>query len=81
VYLLFQWIRKKGLLRNDFYSSIVKKSEAQLKSYWSRLIFTDKGQAPTSLSGDASILEFVSGNLNAIGYVASGMPITNVKII
>ncbi|MFT7111019.1 MAG: ABC-type phosphate transport system substrate-binding protein [Psychrobacter glaciei] len=64
-----------------FYDLVLEKPMDQIMSHWSKLIFTGKGQAPTSLSGDASILEFVSGNLNAIGYVGSDMPIINVKII
>jgi ABC-type phosphate transport system substrate-binding protein len=64
-----------------FYDLVLEKPMDQIISHWSKLIFTGKGQAPTSLTGDASILEFVSNNLNAIGYVGSDMPIKNVKII
>jgi hypothetical protein len=67
--------------RNDFYSSIVKKSEAQLKSYWSRLIFTGKGQAPQVIGNDADIKSMVANNPNIIGYIDEAQVDATVKII
>lgn len=67
--------------RNDFYNNIVKKSEAQLKSYWSRLIFTGKGQAPQVVGGDAEVKNMVSSNPNLIGYIDEGSVDGSVKVI
>jgi len=67
--------------RTDFYSNIVKKSEAQLKSYWSRLIFTGKGQAPQVVGGDADIKSMVANNPNIIGYIDEGAVDGTVKVI
>ncbi|MFT6155087.1 MAG: hypothetical protein ACJA0E_002200 [Bermanella sp.] len=67
--------------RNDFYSSIIKKSEAQLKSYWSRLIFTGKGQAPQVVGIDADIKVMVANNPNIIGYIEESQVDGTVKVI
>jgi hypothetical protein len=67
--------------RGDFYTSIVKKSEAQLKSYWSRLIFTGKGQAPQVVGGDGDIKNMVANNPNIIGYIDESQVDATVKII
>lgn len=67
--------------RTIFYNQVLTKPMAQIVSHWSKLIFTGKGQAPISLTDDASILEFVSNNPNAIGYVSSDIPIKSVKVI
>ncbi|GAA6135022.1 hypothetical protein NBRC116188_18120 [Oceaniserpentilla sp. 4NH20-0058] len=67
--------------RNDFYTNVVKKSEAQLKSYWSRLIFTGKGQAPQVVGGDAEVKNMVASNPNIIGYIDEGAVDGSVKII
>ena len=32
--------------RDEFYQKVVKKDASQLNAYWSRLIFTGKGQPP-----------------------------------
>jgi hypothetical protein len=67
--------------RGDFYTSIVKKSESQLKSYWSRLIFTGKGQAPQVVGGDGDIKNMVANNPNIIGYIDESQVDTTVKVI
>lgn len=73
-------------VRYEFYDKVVKKSVSQLNSYWSRLIFTGKGQPPFAVSGDSEVLEFISSNPNMIGYVdASALPEAmdkiNVKVL
>ncbi len=67
--------------RGAVYSNVVKKSEAQLKSYWSRLIFTGKGQAPQVVGGDADVKNMVSNNPNLIGYIDEGAVDGTVKVI
>lgn len=67
--------------RNDFYANIVKKSEAQLKSYWSRLIFTGKGQAPQVVGGDAEVKSMVASNPNLIGYIDESAVDGSVKVV
>jgi hypothetical protein len=67
--------------RGAFYSNVVKKSEAQLKSYWSRLIFTGKGQAPQVVGGDADVKNMVSNNPNLIGYIDEGAVDGTVKVV
>jgi len=67
--------------RNDFYSNVVKKSESQLKSYWSRLIFTGKGQAPQVVGGDSDVVSMVATNPNLIGYVDAAAVSGDVIVI
>lgn len=67
--------------RTDFYSNVVKKSEAQLKSYWSRLIFTGKGQAPQVVGGDADVKGMVSANPNLLGYIDESQVDGTVKVL
>jgi ABC-type phosphate transport system substrate-binding protein len=72
--------------RLEFYSKVVKKTLPQLNSYWSRLIFTGRGQPPFAVSGDAEVLEFIASNPNMIGYVdlgalQSAQNLKNVKVL
>ncbi len=67
--------------RGDFYSNTVKKSEAQLKSYWSRLIFTGKGQAPQVVGNDADVKGMVVTNPNLIGYIDEAAVDASVKVV
>lgn len=67
--------------KDTFYSTVVKRNEGQLRSYWSGLIFTGKAQPPTSLGSDAEVVSHVSSNANAIGYVDSASVTPGVKVL
>lgn len=67
--------------RDEFYSKVAKKDAAQLKAYWSRLIFTGKGQPPKELSDDAEVLQLVSTNPNIVGYVDGSANTSKVKVL
>jgi ABC-type phosphate transport system substrate-binding protein len=59
----------KSGLREAFSKSIHGKSAAYVVRYWQRLIFSGRGVPPRELSSDAAVIEFVSSNSGAIGYV------------
>ena len=42
----------------------------QMQRKWDRVVFSGKGTAPTIYDSSAQILEFVSGNKGAVGYVS-----------
>ncbi|MEE2733459.1 MAG: phosphate ABC transporter substrate-binding protein [Pseudomonadota bacterium] len=78
-------LEREGL-KEEFYLKVVKKSLPQLNSYWSRLIFTGRGQPPFAVSGDDEVLEFVASNPNMIGYVdvrslQSAQNLANIKVL
>ena len=68
-------------LTNEFNKKVLGKSDAQLKSYWSKLVFTGKGTPPKEVSSEADMIQFVSENQGAIGYVSSSAVTPNVKVI
>lgn len=67
--------------RSSFYTKVVNKSDAQLKSYWSRLIFTGKGQAPQIIGNDSDVKSMVASNPNLIGYIDESSVDSSVKVI
>jgi ABC-type phosphate transport system substrate-binding protein len=60
-----------GDTKDAFYQATTKKSSQQLKSYWSRLIFTGKGQPPKEEPNAAAVIAYVEANPDAVGYVPS----------
>jgi ABC-type phosphate transport system substrate-binding protein len=68
-------------VRVEFVSKVIDKDEAQLKSYWSRLIFTGKGVPPKVVDSDAEVKELVARNPDAIGFVDAGAVDDSVKVI
>lgn len=68
-------------IRVKFLESTVSKDESQMKSYWSRLIFTGKGVPPKVVETDAEVKELVSRNPDTIGYIDSSSVDDTVKVI
>ena len=67
--------------RDEFYSKAVKKDASQLNAYWSRLIFTGKGQPPKKVLDDDEVLEMVGSTPDAIGYMSKDAVDETVKVI
>lgn len=67
--------------RDAFNSTVLGKSASQLKSYWSRLIFTGKGTPPKQSGNDAAVKGIVAGNPNIIGYIDSSAVDDSVKVV
>ncbi|MDD0845254.1 phosphate ABC transporter substrate-binding protein [Pseudomonas sp. Gutcm_11s] len=67
--------------KEKFYTSVTNKNEAQLKSYWSGLVFTGKGQPLPSVAGDADVVAKVAAEADAIGYVDKAAVTDKVKVL
>jgi len=67
--------------RDAFYKTVVKKSESQLKSYWSTRIFSGKGTPPKSVKNDDEVKSWVSANADAIGYTDSSKVDASVVVV
>lgn len=58
-----------GLVREAFYLTLTGKSSAQIKTYWSRQMFTGQGQPPIEAASAEELVKLVGKNPNLIGYV------------
>ncbi len=67
--------------KEKFYAGVASKNEAQLKSYWSGLVFTGKGQPLPSVAGDAEVVAKVAAAADAIGYVDKAAVTDQVKVL
>lgn len=67
--------------RIAFHKKVTGRTEAQLQSSWSRLIFTGKADAPTQVDSFESVLSEVETATNAIGYIDDSMLTSNVKVL
>jgi len=68
-------------VKEAFYAGVTSKNESQLKSYWSGLIFTGKGQPLPSVADDAAVVAKVGAEADAIGYVNSAAVNGSVKVL
>jgi ABC-type phosphate transport system substrate-binding protein len=67
--------------RAAFYRDIGNRSPAEVKAYWSKMIFTGRGQPPPVAAGDERVKEFVSGQPGAIGYIERASVDGQVKVL
>ncbi len=65
----------------EFNKRVLKKTDSQLKAYWSKLIFTGKGNPPKIVTSDAEVLTLISSNPNMIGYIDSSAVTSAVKVV
>lgn len=56
-------------LRDQFYQKVTGKTPAMLKAYWSKMVFTGRGQPARDLAGNAAVRKAVAGNPAMIGYI------------
>ena len=68
-------------VRDEFNKTVLGKSDSQLKSYWSRLIFTGKGTPPSQSGNDAAVKGLIANNPNLIGYIDSATVDSSVKVV
>lgn len=68
-------------VRTEFHSKVTNKSDAQLKAYWSKQVFTGKGNPPAKVSSAAAMKSTVASTPNAIGYIDESDVDSTVKVI
>lgn len=67
--------------KEKFYAGVANKNESQLKSYWSGLVFTGKGQPLPTVADDAAVVAKVGAEADAIGYVDAAAVSDKVKVL
>jgi len=67
--------------RTKFMKTVIQKSEDELKGYWSKLMFSGKGQPPREVGDDAAVKAWVASNPDAIGYIDGKFVDGSVKVL
>lgn len=68
-------------VRAEFHAAITGKSDSQLQAYWSRLVFTGKGNPPKTIGSPSLIKSQVATNANAIAYIEASEVDSTVKVV
>lgn len=67
--------------REHFYQAVAGKSASQVKSVWSRLVFSGRALPPRELAGDAAVVKAVAADPAALGYVDDSAVNGSVKVV
>ena len=68
-------------VREKFSDDVIKRSVAEVKSYWQQIIFSGRDTPPPELSDDDAVLKFVAKNGGAIGYVSGSARLSDVQAV
>jgi ABC-type phosphate transport system substrate-binding protein len=67
--------------RDQFYGKVTGKTPAQIKAYWSKVIFTGRGQPPKAVQNGRDMKKYIAANIDAIGYIDSTMVDDSVRAL
>jgi ABC-type phosphate transport system substrate-binding protein len=67
--------------RARFYNLLVKKTSAEMSSYWARLVFSGQTSPPFQVPDARTALELVQSSPNAIAYVDRSAVTPDVKVV
>jgi ABC-type phosphate transport system substrate-binding protein len=67
--------------RDEFYSKVASKTRPLVKAYWTKMIFTGRGQPPKEVGGSSAIRKMVADNPNLIGYIDKSALDPSVKAV
>lgn len=68
-------------LREQFNAKVLGKNTAQVKSVWSRLIFSGSASPPKEMADSAAVKAYVLAHPGAIGYIDVSAVDPRVKVI
>jgi ABC-type phosphate transport system substrate-binding protein len=65
----------------EFYKKATGRDAAQVKSTWSRIVFSGKGQAPKQVADSAAVKKAVAADPKAVGYIEKSAVDGTVKVV
>lgn len=74
-------IKGESIERQDFYKKLLDKNLADINAYWARLIFSGRIAPPLKLGTQYDILERVTNDPAAIGYMERSGLNAKVKVV
>lgn len=67
--------------RSTFNEKVLKKNDSQVKSYWSKMVFSGKASPLKSVADDAAVKAFVAGTSGAVGYIDGSQVDGSVTVV
>lgn len=74
-------LHKGGPAEDEFCQKYVGKPDATLQTYYRSLIFTGKAVMPKAFATDEEVIEYVSKNKGAVGFVSASAKVDGVVVL
>ena len=74
-------LRTELPVRDQFTREVIKKTPAQLKTYWNQQIFSGKGVPPPEADSAAAAISYVLANPGAVGYLPADVDAGKAKVV
>jgi ABC-type phosphate transport system substrate-binding protein len=68
-------------VRVEFYQKVVGQTAAQMRGYWSKIIFTGRGEPPPTLADSEELKKRLQENPAAIGYIERSQVDETVRVV
>ncbi len=68
-------------IRAEFYKKVADKDLSEVKTIWSKLVFTGKGTAPKEMHNNAEVKKAVAASPTGIGYIERSAVDSTVKVV
>ncbi len=68
-------------VRAEFYRSVSNRQPADIKAYWSKMIFTGRGQPPAVAGNDEQAKKILASRPDAIGYIDRASVDPRIKVL
>ena len=68
-------------VRDQFTHDVIKKTPAQLKTYWNQQIFSGKGVPPPEADSVQAVISYVLANPGAVGYLPVDVDPGKAKVV
>lgn len=72
---------QSGNTHESFLNAFIEKTASQYSSFWKQAIFTGEGTPPRAFAVSSELVSYVANTPGAVGYVAAGFSVENVKIL
>jgi ABC-type phosphate transport system substrate-binding protein len=74
-------LQKAGPAHDEFLQAYIGKNDTAFRAGWRSLVFSGQATMPKSLDSESSVVDFVSHNAGAIGYIGKATPHEGAKVL
>lgn len=67
--------------RDEFYTNVIGISAVQLKTHWSKIIFTGRGKPPKTVSNGIEARKAIASHPQGVGYIERNLVDDSVRVL